>query len=217
MRTGRTTRVGVVADSHVGEFLAGLPEGLLEALEGCDLILHAGDLSVPSVIDDLEAVAPVVAVRGDHDRLGGLALPETVVVAAGGHRIGLVHGNRGRLVDASVIVAGLAAGRDVPYRAGLGRALARRLGPVDVVVHGHWHEPVAVREVGVLRFSPGAVCPWGSLEGGRPVRPGAPGVADRAVRRFRARLGAEAMRPAVGVLEVGSGGIRPVIIPLGSR
>jgi putative phosphoesterase len=207
----------VVADSHVGEFLDALPEAVLEALEGCDLILHAGDLSVPSVLDDLAVLAPVVAVRGDHDRLGGLALPETAVVAAGGHRIGLVHGNRARLVDASVIVAGLAAGRDIPYRGGLGRALARRLGPVDAIVHGHWHEPVAVREGGLLRFSPGAVCPWGSLEGGRPVRSGAPGVADRAVRRFRARLGTEAMHPAVGVLEVGSGGIRPVTIPLAPR
>ena len=216
-RGARTTRIGVVADTHVGEFLDRLPEGVLEALNGCDLVLHAGDLSVPSVLDDLEALAPVVAVRGDHDRLGGLALPETAVVHAGGHRIGLTHGHRARLVDASVIVVGLAAGRDVPYRAGLARALAHRLGPVDAVVHGHWHEPAATRVGGVLVWSPGAVCPWGSLEGGRPPRPGRAGVADRAVRRFRRRLGEEAMRPAVGVLEVGSGGIRPVTIPLPPR
>lgn len=207
----------MVADSHVGEFLDALPPAVLEALEGCDLILHAGDLSVPSVLDDLGVVAPVVAVRGDHDRLDRLALPETAVVAVGGHRIGLLHGHRARLVDASVIVAGLAAGRNVPYRGGLARALLRRTGPVDVIVHGHWHEPVTAYEGGVLRFSPGAVCPWGSLEGGRPVRPGRAGVADRAVRRFRARLGPDAMRPAVGVLEVGSGGVRPITIPLVQR
>jgi uncharacterized protein len=65
-------RIGVVADTHVGEYLDALPAGTLEALEGCDLVLHAGDLSVPSVLEDLEQVAPVVAVRGDHDRLGGL-------------------------------------------------------------------------------------------------------------------------------------------------
>lgn len=217
MRSARTTRVGVVADTHVGEFLDALPATVLEALAGCDLILHAGDLSVPSVLDDLAAVAPVVAVRGDHDRLGGLALPETAVVAVGGHRIGLTHGHRARLVDASVIVVGLAAGRGVRYRARLGPALVRRMGPVDAIVHGHWHEPVTARVGGVLLFSPGAVCPWGSLEGGRGPRAGAAGVADRAVRLFRRRLGTEAMRPAVGVLEVGSGGIRPVTIPLPPR
>lgn len=206
-----------MADTHVGEFLEALPGSVLEALEGCDLVLHAGDLSVPAVLETLEDVAPVVAVRGDHDRLGGLALPETAVVAAGGHRIGLVHGHRARLVDASVIVVGLAAGRAVPYRAGLDRALVRRLGPVDAVVHGHWHEPVASRVGRVLVYSPGAVCPWGSLEGGRPPRRGMPGVADRFVRRYRRQLGPAAMRPSVGILEVGSGGVRPTTVPLPHR
>jgi putative phosphoesterase len=214
VRSARTTRIGVVADSHVGEFLPELPVGVLEALEGCDLILHAGDLSVPSVLAELDAIAPVVAVRGDHDRLGGLELPDQVIVAAGGHRIGLIHGHRARLVDASIVMAGLAAGRDVPYRAGMHRALARRLGPVDAIVHGHWHEPVTAWQGGVLRFSPGAVCPWGSLEGGAPPRDGPAGVVDRAVRRFRRQLGPAAMRPSIGILEAGSGGIRPTTVPL---
>ena len=98
-----------MADSHVGEFLDELPESVLEALEGCDLILHAGNLSVPSVLHDLERVAPVVAVRGDHDRLGGLALPRDVVVVAGGQRIGLTHGDRFGPIDASVVTASVAA------------------------------------------------------------------------------------------------------------
>ncbi|MGD9696521.1 MAG: metallophosphoesterase family protein [Thermoleophilia bacterium] len=211
------TTIGVVADSHVGEFIDALPEGVLEALDGCDLILHAGDLSVPSVLDDLAALAPVVAVHGDHDTLGGLALPRTAVVHAGGHRIGLTHGRRAAPLDASVIAASVAAGRDLPYRAGLHRALARRLGPVDCIVYGHWHEPVVAWRGSTLMFSPGAVCPWGSLEGGRPPRPGRAGVADRAVRRFRRQLGDEAMRPSVGILEVGSSGIRPRVVPLTSH
>jgi uncharacterized protein len=186
-----------------------IPDAVLEALEGCDLILHAGDLSVPSVLDDLGVVAPVVAVRGDHDRLGGLDLPRTAVVAAGGHRIGLLHGDRSLLVDASVVAASVAARRAVPYRAGLSRAVLRRLGPVDVVVFGHWHERVSRVAAGTLLFSPGAVCPWGSLHEGRPPGTGWTGVADRAVRRFRLNLGEEAMRPSIGFLEVGSGGIRP--------
>jgi putative phosphoesterase len=212
--SARTRRVGVVADSHVGEYLDELPAGSLEALAGCDLVLHAGDLSVPSVLDDLEAVAPVVAVRGDHDRLGGLELPETVVVVAGGLRIGLTHGRRHRLVDSSVITASVLAGRNLRYRAGLHAALARRTGPVDCIVYGHWHEPVVARHGSTLFFSPGALCPYGNVEGGRAPRGGLVGVGDRGVRRFRWQLGAEAMRPSVGILEIGPGGIVPRIVPV---
>jgi putative phosphoesterase len=208
------TRIGVVADTHVGEFLDALPPAVLTALEGCDLVLHAGDLSVPAVLDDLEAVAPVVAVRGDHDRLEGLPLPETAVVGVGGRRIALTHGRRHRLIDGSVIAAGVVAGRNLRFRAGLHRALARRMGPVDCVVYGHWHEPAIADVGGTLLYSPGAVCPWGSLEDGRPPRRGAAGVADRGVRLYRRQLGPAAMRPSVGVLEVGSAGIVPRTIAL---
>jgi putative phosphoesterase len=207
----------VVADTHVGEFLDALPERVLEVLEGCDLILHAGDLSVPSVLHDLERIAPVVAVRGDHDRLDGLALPETAVVVAGGRRIGLIHGDRWHPIDASVVVASVVAGRALPYRAGLTRTLLRRMGPVDAIVFGHWHERVARREGATLMFSPGAVCPWGSLAGGRSPGTGMTGINDRAVRRFRTQLGPEAMRPSVGILEVGSAGIRPSTLHLDGR
>lgn len=207
----------MVADTHVGEYLDALPESVLEALEGCDMILHAGDLSVASVLHDLERVAPVVAVRGDHDRLDGLALPETAVVVAGGHRIGLIHGDRTHLVDASVVVASVAARRALRYRAGMTQMLLRRMGPVDAIVFGHWHERVTQWVGGTLVFSPGAVCPWGSLEGGRPPGTGMTGVNDRAVRRFRRQLGPAAMRPSVGILEVGSAGIRPHTLALERR
>jgi putative phosphoesterase len=179
-----------------------LPDAVLEALAGCDLILHAGDLSVPSVLHDLGRVAPVVAVRGDHDRLGGLALPETAVVVAGGRRIGLIHGDRHHLIDASVVVASVAARRTLRYRA---------------IVFGHWHERVTRWEGATLLFSPGAVCPWGSLEGGRLPGTGMTGVNDRAVRRFRRQLGPGAMHPSIGILEVGPSGIRPTTVVLDGR
>jgi uncharacterized protein len=213
-KAGRARRIGVVADSHVGEYLDALPARTLEALDGCDLILHAGDLSVPSVLDDLEEVAPVVAVRGDHDRLEGLGLPETLVVVAGGRRIGLTHGRRARLVDSSVIAASVVAGRNLRYRARLHAALARRTGPVDCLVYGHWHEPAIARRGSTLFFSPGAVCPWGNVEDANPPRTGIKGVGDRGVRRFRWQLGPEAMRASVGILEVGSGGIVPRVLAI---
>jgi hypothetical protein len=65
-----------------------------------------------------------------------------------------------------------------------------------------------------LVFSPGAVCPWGSLEGGRAPGRGWQGIADRWVRRYRAQLGTEAMRRNVGLLEVHPDGIAARVIPL---
>jgi len=211
------TRVGVVADTHVGEYLDALPPSVFDALAGCELILHAGDISRPWVLDELARIATVVAVRGDHDMLGDLRLPGSTVVTVAGRRIGLIHGRRAFLLDMAVIVAHVVARRRLRWRAGLHRSLVRRVGPVDCVVYGHWHEPVQERVGGTLVFSPGAVCPWGSLEGGRAPERGLRGVADRWVRRYRVQLGPDAMRRSVGILEVDADGVHATVIPLPER
>src|SRR5439155_7349328 len=98
-------RVGVVADTHTPEFLDRLPPRVFEILSGVDLILHAGDVGGRETLTELARLAPVQAVRGDHD--GGLAeLPLQRMVEAGGRRIGLVHGNRSRLIEEPVTFAG---------------------------------------------------------------------------------------------------------------
>lgn len=197
----------------MGEFLERIPAWALDALAGSDLILHAGDLSDGSVIPALEHIAPVVAVRGDHDLPDAPRLPSRVIVNAGGRRIGLIHGKR-RSSDALVVAAHAAAGRRLAWNAGRARAMARafRGHHVDAVVFGHWHEAVIADVDGVLVFSPGAVCPWGSLEGGRDPRPGAAGVADRLVRRYREQLGESAMRPSIGRLRVDAAGVRAEVV-----
>lgn len=209
----RIRRVGLMADSHVGEFLDAMPQPALEALSGCALILHAGDLSTPAALQELDALAPVVAVRGDHD-VGLEQLPLRVTVDVGGWRIGLVHGSLGRAWDTGTALAQWAAGRPLPWRTPLHHRLAAGMGRVDAVVYGHWHVAAADRVGSVLCVNPGAVCPWGSLEGGREPRPGYDGIADRVVRRFRSVMGADAMRPSVAVLEVGSSGLRVRHVPL---
>ncbi len=205
--------IGVVADTHVGEFLDEIPRWVLDALAGSDVILHAGDLSDASVIPALEHIAPVVAVRGDHDLPDVPPLPDRAIVNIGRRRIGLIHGKR-RSSDALVVAAHAAAGRRVAWDAGRVRAMARafRGHRVDTVVFGHWHEAVSAVVDGVLVFSPGAVCPWGSLEGGRNPRAGAAGVADRVVRRYRQQLGEDAMRPSIGRLVVDASGVRAEVI-----
>ena len=208
------TRVGIVADSHVGEYLDALPAEIFTLLAGCDLVLHAGDISRPWVLDELARIAPVIAVRGDHDRLDGMELPRQTVVTVEGKRIGLTHGRRSFLLDLAVIVVHVLARRKLRWRAGLHRSLLRRVGPVDCLVYGHWHEPLTTAVDGTLVFSPGAVCPWGSLEGDRQPGTGFQGVSDRWVRRYRTQLGADAMRRHVGILEVSPEGIVARLIPL---
>lgn len=208
------SRIGIVADTHVGEYLDAIPQGVFDALTGCELILHAGDISRPWVLDQLAAIAPVVAVRGDHDRLDGVELPHQSVVTVQGKRIGLIHGRRTFALDMAVIVAHVVARRRLRWRGRLHQSLMKRLGPVDCVVYGHWHEPVVEQRGDTLIFSPGAVCPWGSLEGGRPPGTGWRGLSDRWVRRYRRQLSPDAMRRSVGVLEVGPDGISATVVPI---
>lgn len=60
-------RIGLLADTHIPEARKGLPAELKEAFRGVELILHAGDIYIHSVLDDLERIAPVLAAQGDDD------------------------------------------------------------------------------------------------------------------------------------------------------
>lgn len=188
-------RVGVVADTHVGDLLPRLPRGVLDALDGVELILHAGDLTTPRVLDELAEVAPVLAVMGNHDRAAGLRLPEELTVTLGDVRIGLVHGDRPDPFEAGVIAATLAAGR--LHTVGLERRLARRFRGADLVVFGHLHTPVQ-RAVGrTLVFSPGAVY---TMEADGRLLSNSPRA--RAYRRWRRLLPPGAAEPRVGLVEI---------------
>jgi putative phosphoesterase len=201
-------RIGVVTDTHVGERLPALPGEVLTALAGVDLIIHCGDLTVPGVLDDLGRVAPVVAVRGNHDDdAGHTGLPVARVLRVGGRRVGITHGTRPDPVELAGGLVSLALRRTALL--GFHRAVRRRFGAVDAVVMGHVHMPVACVRDGALLFSPGAVyvpeCdPWFDWSTAR----------GRAYRRFRALAPPEALVPAVGILEVTPAGVGARRIPL---
>ena len=92
-------RIGLISDTHIPQAGQELWPQVYEAFAGVDLILHAGDLLLPEVIDWLERVAPVLAVSGNGDYLGwerrqppqDPRLRESRVLAVNGLRIGLVH------------------------------------------------------------------------------------------------------------------------------
>src|ERR1051325_9989192 len=79
--------VGLISDTH-----GLLRAEALKALEGSDLIIHAGDVGGPEIIDALQALAPVAAVRGNTDRGAWAdALPMTVAPEADQSAIYVVH------------------------------------------------------------------------------------------------------------------------------
>jgi putative phosphoesterase len=123
--------LGLIADTH------GLvrPE-VLRALNGVQMILHAGDVGGPTVITALETVAPVRAVYGNTDAPDGLVA--TIECTLAGVRIHVSHGHE--------------VGSPTPER------LAARYS-ADVIVYGHTHRPL-IKQVGTtLVINPGAAGP----------------------------------------------------------
>jgi putative phosphoesterase len=130
--------VAAISDTHLPRGARRLPEACLERLRQTDLILHAGDFSAVSVLEELQELGPPVqAVHGNADEpaLREL-LPKERVVEAGGARIGMTH------------IPGPAAGRE--------ERLVRRFPGCDAVLYGHTHLPQVERHEGVWILNPGS-------------------------------------------------------------
>lgn len=122
--------IGVISDTH------GLlrPEALA-ALQGCDRIIHAGDVGTAEVLDGLRRLAPAVAVRGNVDNDAfGMKLPRSRVVELEGHTIFVLH-----ILDELGV-------RPAPEG-------------ISAVVYGHSHQPSIEDRNGVLYLNPGSAGP----------------------------------------------------------
>ena len=85
--------IGLISDTHIPDRRVNIPQKVLETFEGVDLIIHAGDITSSSVIEELEEIAPVVAVEGNMDRVhGDIELPVSKIIEVEGHKIGVIHG-----------------------------------------------------------------------------------------------------------------------------
>ena len=133
------TRVLVLSDTHLRPGgRRRLPDGVYEALEEADVVLHAGDIVTAELLHELSGFAPTFAVLGNNDLDPALAdLPESRVDVIDGVRVAMVH--------------------DSGPRAGREGRLRRRFPDADVVVFGHshipWNEPGLD---GQLLFNPGS-------------------------------------------------------------
>jgi putative phosphoesterase len=201
----------VIADTHCPEFLDRLPARVFEVFEGVDLILHAGDINGAETLAGLQRVAPVEAVRGDHD--GSLkTLPVSREMVIGGKRIVVVHGNRSRwLEEPNTLAWTLSLGYFRPHP-GLARTLRRRFPNVDAIVYGHTHRAHVETIDGVLLFNPGGVHQWNATTATRRLRqkPGWFEWCWLQVARHLRRV----ERPSVGILEVSESRLVPRVIEL---
>lgn len=118
--------VGVISDTHNL-----LRDEATFALAGVSCILHAGDVCVPEILERLERIAPVYAVRGNNDTgEWSLSLPEHRSIEIGGARIHMCH---------------IASEIGAP-----------NLDMADIVITGHSHKPVVSRLDGRLWLNPGS-------------------------------------------------------------
>ena len=119
--------IGVISDTH-----GRLPRSVSKAFQNTDLIIHAGDIGDPEIIDSLEKIAPLRAVRGNMD-LGqwAVGLKRTDTIKIGNKRLYVIH-------DAYHL------SRQAPSS------------KCHVVVYGHTHRPRVKTQQGVLFVNPGS-------------------------------------------------------------
>jgi putative phosphoesterase len=122
--------IGVISDTH-----GRMTNRALKALQGSDLIIHAGDIGNLGVLDALNRIAPVYGVRGNTDMgIWAQALPMTQMVEAGDKLIYVIHNIAMLDID--------------PKAAG-----------VDIVIYGHSHVPKKDQRGGIIYFNPGSAGP----------------------------------------------------------
>ncbi len=86
-------RIGLISDTHLEECPESFLRNIQKVFQNVELILHAGDITQYRILDCLESIAPVHAVRGNMDQdISLLHLPRRRIIVTDGFRIGLTHG-----------------------------------------------------------------------------------------------------------------------------
>jgi putative phosphoesterase len=133
----RPLRVAVLADTHLRGGVDLLAPAAVAHLGAADVILHAGDVVAPALLDDLAAIAPTHAVLGNNDHGLERVLPDRLELELGGVPVAMVH--------------------DSGARAGRANRMRRWFPDAALVVFGHSHDPVdEVGTDGQWLFNPGS-------------------------------------------------------------
>src|SRR3954464_15502386 len=131
-------RIAVLSDTHSPRYWKRCPPAVAAALEGVDLILHAGDVCLRETLEELEEFAPVHAVRGNNDGpdIAAWGAPEVLETELAGLRVAMVH--------------------DSGARTGRGARLKRLFPDAGLVVFGHSHIPWDEVHAGQRALNPGS-------------------------------------------------------------
>jgi putative phosphoesterase len=122
--------IGLISDTH-----GLLRPAALDALTGCERIVHAGDVGSPEVLSGLARLAPVTAIRGNNDTAAwARELPDTTALECSGRRLYVLHDIKELAID----------------------PVAER---IAVLVAGHSHRPSHRVEGGVHFVNPGSAGP----------------------------------------------------------
>lgn len=120
-------RIGIISDTH-----GLLRPAVLEKLQGCEAILHGGDINRQEILDELKKLAPVYAVRGNNDKEWAVGLPESLSFFLYGVRFFMIHNKKG--------IPGDTAG-------------------MDVIIYGHSHKYEEKYDGRQLWLNPGSCGP----------------------------------------------------------
>jgi len=136
--SGSTKTVGLISDTHVPVRAKEIPRKVFEVFDKVDFIIHAGDLVDLSVIDDLEQLAPVLAVCGNMDgpKIRG-KLPKMNSVKVLDWKIGVMHDPR--------VLLGMGKMREIAKQ-----------NDFNMFVYGHTHSPKIKWEGETLFINPGS-------------------------------------------------------------
>lgn len=131
-------RVVALSDTHAPRFWKSCPPAVTRQLESADLILHAGDVCVPAVLDELRTFAPVRAVLGNNDgpEVAAWGAPPTAEFEIDGLRVAMIH--------------------DSGPRPGRLPRLRKRFPGAELVVFGHSHIPLDESADGFRILNPGS-------------------------------------------------------------
>ena len=128
-------KIAILADTHIPKRAAKLPASAWEVIKGADAIIHAGDVVTQQFLDQLAAIAPLYAVRGNND--DGLSdLPEVLQLELAGVPIAVIH--------------------DSGDKKGRAARMRKRFPAARVVIFGHSHIPLNEDQDGLLLFNPGS-------------------------------------------------------------
>lgn len=137
--------IGLISDTHIPWDVKTLPEEIEQAFRGVELILHAGDIYLPSVLHELSTIAPILASKGDDDygeSLEDERVKESHILTIEGVVVWLFHEYRYREWRSYE-----ESGKD---------SWDRPEDPPDVLVYGHTHQAAMGQRGPVLKITPGS-------------------------------------------------------------